>query len=152
MGIEKELLEVIKKKRKELGLSQKDMGDRMKISQVAYGKIEKGKSIKIDRLIEVCDVLGLSFYKLLRQFVKDTEFEKEKSINKEFTEAVSNLKTFYMMIYSDFKEVEEDFYKFAEGKVEKNDPGLPVDKMNGTLEIFKSHINYLNNLVKQFYH
>lgn len=60
----------IKAKRKEQGLSQDDMADRLGISPSAYGKIERGTTrIDIDRLKQIAETLETNVIDLLE---KDT--------------------------------------------------------------------------------
>lgn len=56
----------IKKVRKEKGFTQKDIADKLGISQVAYSKIEKGEvELGVDRFFLLLDFLGMEnpFYK-----------------------------------------------------------------------------------------
>ncbi len=76
--------------RKSIGLSQKEMAERLDVSANFYGKIERGESkIPIDKLIFICDEYDLdityavngtrsiqgNFYDLLDDFPKDKLYD-----------------------------------------------------------------------------
>lgn len=66
---------VIKEKRKELGYSQQEMGNRLGLSASQYNKLESGKSeISMDKFVEICNILGLN----IENFANSEEKEKEK--------------------------------------------------------------------------
>lgn len=68
-----QILKQIKVHRQLEGMSQKEMADKLNISQSAYGKIETGNTfISIDRLNEICKILSLNMFDLLR-LIYDTD-------------------------------------------------------------------------------
>jgi transcriptional regulator with XRE-family HTH domain len=58
-----EILRKIKKARREKGISQKEMAEKININQSSYGKLEAGQSIlSIDRLLEISNILELDIH------------------------------------------------------------------------------------------
>jgi len=66
MDIQKEiaeLLELIKQKRKEKGISQQEIADYLGISQNAYKNIEIGRtSLKLETLYQIASYLGIDIF------------------------------------------------------------------------------------------
>lgn len=61
----KGIKETIHKTRKTLGITQKEMADKLSISQPAYSYYEKGnKPLPAAQLMKVLDILGLDLQKL----------------------------------------------------------------------------------------
>lgn len=59
--------ELIAKKRKDKGLTQKELGEKLFVSDRAVSKWEKGKSFPDSSIIlELCEILGISVYSLLK--------------------------------------------------------------------------------------
>jgi len=58
-----EILELIREKRKEKGITQADMAGKLGISQSAYKDIELGKTdLKVRTLQQIADVLGINLF------------------------------------------------------------------------------------------
>ena len=49
----------ISKKRKALGMTQKELGDRLGVSWKTISNLERGCNVKYSLLMKVCEVLGL---------------------------------------------------------------------------------------------
>lgn len=61
-----EILKNIVALRRKRGISQKDLGKRIGISQVNVSKMEKGLThITVDRLLDIADILQVEVYDLL---------------------------------------------------------------------------------------
>jgi transcriptional regulator with XRE-family HTH domain len=59
----KELLELIKAKREEKGISQREIADYLGISQPAYRNIEGGQtSLKVETLYQIAQYLGIDIF------------------------------------------------------------------------------------------
>ncbi len=59
----KEILELIREKRKERGITQADMAAKLGISQSAYKDIEIGKTdLKVRTLQQIADILGIDLF------------------------------------------------------------------------------------------
>ena len=59
----KELLELIKAKREEKGISQREIADYLGISQPAYRNIENGQtSLKVETLYQIAQYLGINIF------------------------------------------------------------------------------------------
>jgi len=55
-----QILELIKSRRKVIGLSQKEMAKKLEITQAQYGRYELGTSqVSLDKLIEIGEILEL---------------------------------------------------------------------------------------------
>lgn len=62
MGDNDEILELIREKRKERGITQADMAAKLGISQSAYKDIEIGKTdLKVKTLQQIANILGIDF-------------------------------------------------------------------------------------------
>ena len=73
------ILEEIKKVRKAKGYSQKKMAEELELSQVAYNNIERGQTqLSIERLSQISQLLGLSFFNLLRMNYQDENYKELK--------------------------------------------------------------------------
>lgn len=74
------VLQKIRDKRKNKGISQKRMAELLNISQPGYQKIEQGKNVlSIDRFLEICKILEIDTYNELLPAVNAeivTEIEK----------------------------------------------------------------------------
>jgi len=58
-----ELLDLIRKKREEKGISQRQIADYLGISQPAYRNIESGQtSLKVETLVQVASYLGIDIF------------------------------------------------------------------------------------------
>ena len=58
-----EILELIRERRKELGITQADMAGKLGISQSAYKDIEIGKTdLKVKTLEQIAKILGIDFF------------------------------------------------------------------------------------------
>jgi transcriptional regulator with XRE-family HTH domain len=85
-------LNVIKAKRKELGYSQQEMGKRLGLSTSQYNKLEIGYSeITLDKLIEICNVLGLDMDNFVNSEKKDKEKERLISSMEALIQIIKNL-------------------------------------------------------------
>jgi len=55
-----QILELIKSRRKVIGLSQKEMAKKLEITQAQYGRYELGTSqVSLDKLIKIGEILEL---------------------------------------------------------------------------------------------
>jgi len=65
------ILELIKDRRKSVGLTQKDMADKLDVERSQYTRYELGKNeIALDKLLKIGEILGLKI---------DVAFEDEKT-------------------------------------------------------------------------
>ena len=72
------LLKIIKNSRKGQGFSQKEIADRLKITQQAYSNLESGKfEITLKRLDEILAVLGIEDEEVMQGNYTDTEALRE---------------------------------------------------------------------------
>jgi transcriptional regulator with XRE-family HTH domain len=88
-----EILNYIKNRRKEKGMSQNEISRELGISQVSYNNMENGKtSINLIRYFQLCEVLDINPFYLLRGVYEDPELETEKQLNKTFKSDVQKLR------------------------------------------------------------
>jgi len=78
--------EIIRSKRKALGLSQQDVCDKLnlmgvKLSQPGYRKIEKGEVDSSTMLPYICQVLGLSISEVDKKLVNQLQRNNDELIN-----------------------------------------------------------------------
>lgn len=58
-----DILHQFKGRREQLNLSQKDMADKLNISQVSYSKIESGKTaLTVETFFSICDILKIDLF------------------------------------------------------------------------------------------
>lgn len=58
-----DILHQFKGKREQLNLSQKDVADKLNISQVSYSKIESGKTaLTVETFFAICDILQIDLF------------------------------------------------------------------------------------------
>lgn len=50
----------ISKKRKALGMTQQELGDKVGVSWKSISNLERGRNVRYSLLMKVCEVLGLS--------------------------------------------------------------------------------------------
>ena len=55
------MTDIIKKKRKQMGMTQKELADKCGVSYQSISNLETGKTFSLNLLTKVCNVLGLSF-------------------------------------------------------------------------------------------
>jgi transcriptional regulator with XRE-family HTH domain len=65
------LVELLKASRKESGLSQTELADRLDDTQSFVSKVERGdRRLDVVELIEFCEALGISVEQWLKEYVK----------------------------------------------------------------------------------
>ena len=75
------VLENIRKRRKEKGISQKIMAELLNISQPGYQKIEQGENVlSIERFLEICRILEVDSYNVLLPAVNADIVEKIEKV------------------------------------------------------------------------
>ena len=85
------ILNLIKHRRKHMGFSQKDMADKLEITQTQYGKYELGRSeIGLDKLIEINKLLSITF----------SEYDDEETNNDITNDVIENLENCIQVLKS----------------------------------------------------
>ena len=110
------IVDRIKEQRKKKGFSHENMAEELKISQVAYSKIEKNETkLTVDRLFQIANILETHVYELLdespdtiynQQYFYDSavghqdiqnlyqeDKEKTKKIEQLYEDQIKDLKT-----------------------------------------------------------
>ncbi len=67
----------ISKKRKALGMTQKELGDRVNVGWKTISNLERGCNVKYSLLMKVCEVLGLTI-KIVNVSPAPTKEESKK--------------------------------------------------------------------------
>ena len=79
--------ERIKYFRKERGLSQIDLSEKLNISQSAYAKVENGRTVlDVDRLLQIANFLGIA----IQDFFEDCYQQNKLLINERYRNAPAN--------------------------------------------------------------
>ena len=71
----------ISKKRKALGMTQKELGDRVNVGWKTISNLERGCNVKYSLLMKVCEVLGLTI-KIVNVSPAPTKEESKKKKNR----------------------------------------------------------------------
>jgi transcriptional regulator with XRE-family HTH domain len=149
-----EVLETIKSKRKEDGISQKEMAKRLGISQVAYNNLENGRTnLDINRLLKVGEVLDLNVFDLLRQIATDKSFNILQNEHKECKTLVDQFMDSYgLIIHHKDKlwDAFDDIKKYLHAndvKNIKNELGL----LSSMISIFLGQLKYMEAIVTDKY-
>ena len=97
MDIAKEIGEKLKRYREATGLSQQDIADRLLLTKVAYGNMERGTSLaSIEHLVRLPAILGVRITDLLPDSVV-TEYDRARAADprlQEINEAWKDLPEF----------------------------------------------------------
>ena len=102
-----ENLMLIRQKKK---ITRKQLADALKMTEIAFGKYERGRVPSIDKIFQICEYLECSITDLLG----DTAIGKEKkNFDQRFEEATQILKETYC-----------NFYETEQGNVIVDLPGL----------------------------
>lgn len=88
------ILDSIIKSRKEKGLTQKDMAEKLNISQSMYSRLETGsEEITLSRLQEILSILDVDIYQLLKVSMNEDNRDKILEVIKLQEQALSTLKS-----------------------------------------------------------
>lgn len=71
----------ISKKRKALGMTQKELGDKVGVSWKTISNLERGCNVRYSLLMKVCEVLGLTI-KIVNVSPAPTKEESKKKKNR----------------------------------------------------------------------
>ena len=97
-----EIGERLRKRRKEMGLTQKEAADLLGISTTYYGEIERGvRKITVDRVLSIYEGMGLEpTYLLTGEELTDKVFEEIfQDIPKEKAPIVEQILHFLALLY-----------------------------------------------------
>ena len=88
MDIAKEIGEKLKRYREATGLSQQDIADRLPLTKVAYGNMERGTSLaNIEHLVRLPAILGCKITDLLPDSVV-TEYDRARAADPRLQEII----------------------------------------------------------------
>lgn len=77
------LVELLKASRKEAGLSQAELADRLEDTQSFVSKIERGeRRLDVVELIEFCEALHVPVDQWLKEFMKQRTADRKKRVGK----------------------------------------------------------------------
>ena len=71
------MTDIIKKKRKQMGMTQKEVADRLGVSYQTISNLERGVSFSFPLLQSVCDLLGIEL-----KIIDSNPIEEEKKVKK----------------------------------------------------------------------
>jgi len=115
------ILDAIKSKRKEKGMSQNEISRQLGISQVSYNNLENGRtSITIERLFLVCKVLDMNPYYLLRKILPDPELEIQNELEDSLKGYMAPLKKFHSLLLGHLNSLVESVESIEKEVTEKN--------------------------------
>ena len=77
------MTDIIKKKRKQMGMTQKELAERCGVSYQSISNIETGKTMNRGLLEKVCDILGLTLVIVDHSPIEDEK--KPKKANNRVT-------------------------------------------------------------------
>lgn len=140
--------EIIKKRRKELNLSLKDIAKKLNISESSISRYENEeiKNIGIDKLIPLSEILQVD----IKELLNDINFsrKKKKATLKEI-EISNKLKTLRSENNLSLKKV-ADFLNITSSTVLKYEnadiTNIPIDNINKLAEIYKVNPSYILGL------
>lgn len=135
--------EQIKKYRKEAGLTQKQLGEKLGISQQQIAQYENGKRVpKIDTINNIAGALNMGIRRLYPDFTMDEWRKSETYKNAKSThdkrELLINLLSF---IYGEFEEIEynsripgSSYSKYYKAIINNNEYHLTIEQLDLILE------------------
>lgn len=140
--------EIIKKRRKELNLSLKDIAKKLNISESSISRYENEeiKNMGIDKLIPLSEILQVD----IKELLNDINFsrKKKKATLKEI-EISNKLKTLRSENNLSLKKV-ADFLNITSSTVLKYEnadiTNIPIDNINKLAEIYKVNPSYILGL------
>lgn len=135
--------EQIKKYRKEAGLTQKQLGEKLGISQQQIAQYESGKRVpKIDTINNIAGALNMGVRRLYPDFTMDewrkSETYKNARASHDKRELLINLLSF---IYGEFEEIEynsriseSSYSKYYKAIINNNEYHLTIEQLDLILE------------------
>jgi len=89
-----QILELIKSRRKVMGLSQKEMAHKLEVTQAQYGRYELGTSqVSLDKLLQIGKILDLDVYMTMRATNKKPNDKKADSLVQNLLECIEIAKS-----------------------------------------------------------
>lgn len=137
-----ELIDLIKKERKNKGISQSGMAEKINISQPSYTRFEKGQgNPSIEHLIKICKVLDISIHYVLRKIYTDSDpefisLQNEKIILEKKTQ---RREAYIKLLKYNISEAIREIEKFKNDKIDLNELHLKLDSLKITLETISEH-------------
>ena len=138
--------EIIKKRRKELNLSLKDIAKKLNVSESSISRYENEeiKNMGIDKLIPLSEILQVDIKELLNDFSR----KKKKATLKEI-EIANKLKTLRTENKLSLKKV-ADFLNITSSTILKYEnadiTNIPIDNINKLAKIYKVNPSYILGL------
>lgn len=140
--------EIIKKRRKELNLSLKDIAKKLDVSESSISRYENEeiKNMGIDKLIPLSEILQID----IKELLNDINFsrKKKKATLKEI-EIANKLKTLRIENNLSLKKV-ADFLNITSSTILKYEnadiTNIPIDNINKLAEIYKVNPSYILGL------
>lgn len=137
----------IKEERKRKRISQSVMAKKLNISHTAYGKLENGQTkLSISRFFEICQLLELNVFSILREKYKDQAYDNVVSQIELYKSAIDQLS----MIHGMAKNHVENLKAIWENNNEDGLSKQQIKNIKKEVENIEDMLYILNKLIEYF--